>query len=211
MYAVADNLKLENFGIAHTSRSFFDAQIGALYLAPPDNYSEVPQQSLSEVLDQDLTHLLSERELSLNELYEDELFIERSFDELPKALRFVRKVCRNLAITNRDYSLDIQEKLRLFDSLIRSNKKLTCRFEVLSGDSCKKFHIDSVNSRMICTYAGPGTQVQKVGDSEICTLPSGSALIVKGTKFPEFEPAVLHRSPPIANSGFKRFLFIADF
>ncbi|MCM8536078.1 MAG: DUF1826 domain-containing protein [Lentisphaeraceae bacterium] len=210
MYAVAEEINLESFGVTHTSRSFFDPQVGALYLPPPIKFSEVPQQELSKVLEQDLAHILSEKELMLNGFNEDELFIERSFDDLTQALRFVRKVCRNLDIENRAYSLDIQEKLRLFDSLVHSQKKLTCRFEVLSGDSCKKFHVDSVNSRMICTYAGPGTQIQKVGDSEVRTLPSGSSLIVKGTNFPDFNSVVLHRSPPIANTGFKRLLFIAD-
>ena len=90
------------------------------------------------------------------------------------------------------------------------SSKLNCRFEILSGDSCKKFHVDAVAARMIYTCAGPGTQIRHPERESVFSLPSGSCLIVKGLKYPEFRKVTLHRSPPIENKNIKRFLFIVD-
>jgi len=70
--------------------------------------------------------------------------------------------------------------------------------------------VDNVHSRLICTYAGPGTQLRHPDDPAVVELPSGSALIVKGKRYPDFELTTLHRSPPIEGRNVKRFLLVVD-
>jgi len=89
------------------------------------------------------------------------------------------------------------------------------RFDVIKNNACRKFHIDAVTARLICTYRGTGTQYGISTDGEdpkrVFTVPTGSAMILRGTLWPE-EPksGLLHRSPPIEDTGETRLLFVLD-
>ncbi|QIQ86711.1 DUF1826 domain-containing protein [Erythrobacter sp.] len=92
------------------------------------------------------------------------------------------------------------------------------RLEVVTTDSCRKFHADYVAARLITTYVGPGTQwltredaarVRSGGEPRrIHQLEPGDVGIFKGKLATEY-PAI-HRSPPIASAQGKRLLLVLN-
>jgi hypothetical protein len=92
------------------------------------------------------------------------------------------------------------------------------RLEVVSTDSCRKFHADYVRARLITTYAGDGTQWLDAGAAArlrdgvepetIHQLTAGDVGIFKG-KLASEQPAI-HRSPPLGESGRRRLLLVLN-
>ena len=92
------------------------------------------------------------------------------------------------------------------------------RLEVVTTDSCRKWHADYVKARLITTYTGTGTQwldtrnaeLVKNGEepAQINTMNAGDVGLFKGKLASEW-PAV-HRSPPIAGTGEKRLLLVLN-
>ena len=92
---------------------------------------------------------------------------------------------------------------------------LQLRLDVIQSNACRKFHIDAVSARLICTYRGTGTQygISEHGadPAQILTVPTGSPIILRGTRWPETPlSGLLHRSPPIAGTGETRLLLVLD-
>jgi len=92
---------------------------------------------------------------------------------------------------------------------------LRLRLDVVTGNACKKFHIDAITARLICTYRGTGTQYGISTDGEaprrIFTVPTGAPVILRGTRWPETpRSGLLHRSPPIAGTGETRLVLVLD-
>ncbi|UBS33786.1 DUF1826 domain-containing protein [Altererythrobacter sp. N1] len=84
------------------------------------------------------------------------------------------------------------------------------RLEVVETDACRKFHADVVTARLLTTLSGPATQwVEAAVPDRIHQLATGDVAIFKGRLLAE-EPAILHRSPPIAGTGDKRLLLAID-
>lgn len=109
---------------------------------------------------------------------------------------------------------DIISHIHTFTKLMRARRVLM-RLERVTGNACKKFHMDRVSARFICTYCGTGTQYGPSFHGEqpyrIFTVPTGSAILVRGTEWKEdLDTLVLHRSPQIAGSGETRFLLVLD-
>ena len=79
----------------------------------------------------------------------------------------------------------------------------------------RKFHMDAVVARLVCTYRGSGTQYGTSvagGDPEvIARVATGSPIVMRGSLWPETpKSGLLHRSPPIEGSGETRLLFVLD-
>ncbi|MEM1313420.1 MAG: DUF1826 domain-containing protein [Pseudomonadota bacterium] len=97
-------------------------------------------------------------------------------------------------------------------------ERLLLRLQVVTSNACRKFHVDAVTARLICTYRGTGTQVgtspdlaNRADPPQIVTVPSGAPLILRGTLWPETPAsALLHRSPPIEGTGETRLLLVLD-
>lgn len=51
---------------------------------------------------------------------------------------------------------DLRQAVQLFRSTLQLDH-LHAQLEVVSKQSCPKWHADFVKMRMLCTYAGPGT------------------------------------------------------
>ncbi len=112
---------------------------------------------------------------------------------------------------------DIGELANRFGDLA-SARRIELRLEVVTTDSCRKFHGDYVTARLITTYAGRGTQWLDHSDAarvrkgieprNIRTLQTGDVGIFKG-KMATDQPAI-HRSPPIAGTGEKRLLLVIN-
>lgn len=98
---------------------------------------------------------------------------------------------------------------------IMQSPVLRLRLEPVTSDACRKFHVDHVRARLLCTYRGPGTQLaigREDGDARLAgALAPGSATILRGLRWPSREKTnVLHRSPPLADSGETRLLLVLD-
>lgn len=92
---------------------------------------------------------------------------------------------------------------------------LQLRFDVVQDDACRKFHIDAVTARLVCTYRGAGTQYGISPDGappkRIFSAPTGAPILLKGTRWPEPPPSgLLHRSPPIEGTGETRLVLVID-
>ncbi|MEO1689566.1 MAG: DUF1826 domain-containing protein [Pseudomonadota bacterium] len=97
-------------------------------------------------------------------------------------------------------------------------RRIRLRLDVVSGDACRKWHVDALTARLICTYRGSGTQLGTSPDvearaepSEIHSVPAAAPLVLRGTLWPETPPSgLLHRSPPIEGTGETRLLLVLD-
>lgn len=89
---------------------------------------------------------------------------------------------------------------------------LHLRLDVVTGDACRRFHVDHMVVRMLCTYRGAGTQFAVRGmEHSPHQAATGSVAILRGTDWPGSEPtSLLHRSPPIAGTGQTRLLLVID-
>lgn len=93
--------------------------------------------------------------------------------------------------------------------------RLRLRLEAVTGNACRKFHIDYVTARLVCTYRGTGTQygLAAVGaePEDIHTVATGQPNLLRGTRWPTTPRSNLkHRSPPIEGSGETRLLLVLD-
>lgn len=97
-------------------------------------------------------------------------------------------------------------------------EELQVRLEIVTTDSCRKWHSDYVTARLISTYVGSGTQWLDAEDADrvkqgsepqhINAMRPGDVGLFKGKMATE-APAI-HRSPPIAGSGEKRLLLVLN-
>ncbi|MEM9028148.1 MAG: DUF1826 domain-containing protein [Pseudomonadota bacterium] len=92
---------------------------------------------------------------------------------------------------------------------------LRLRLDVIETNACRKFHIDSVTARLVCTYRGTGTQYGISTDgaepTRVFTVPTGAPAVLRGTRWPGDPPSsLLHRSPPIEGTSETRLLLVFD-
>ncbi|MEM8837025.1 MAG: DUF1826 domain-containing protein [Pseudomonadota bacterium] len=109
---------------------------------------------------------------------------------------------------------DIGDMSRLFSDLMAVHF-LRLRLDVVSTNACRKFHIDSILARMICTYRGTGTQYGISTDGEeprrVFTVATGAPMVLRGTLWPDGpKSGLLHRSPPIEGTGETRLVLVLD-
>ncbi|MFT8791427.1 DUF1826 domain-containing protein [Komagataeibacter saccharivorans] len=79
--------------------------------------------------------------------------------------------------------------------------ELRFRLEKIPHDSCRRFHVDQVPLRFLCTYTGPGVQWKYADSETIHETPAGWITLLKGRLYPGWSTkgAVLHRSPPLSD------------
>ncbi|WP_270732341.1 DUF1826 domain-containing protein [Shimia sp. Alg240-R146] len=111
----------------------------------------------------------------------------------------------------------IQDITALADQFAKltSAKWLRLRLDVVTTNACRKFHIDAVTARLLCTYRGTGTQLATAKvDAEpthVHTVPTGAVTILRGTLWPtKIHTGLRHRSPPIEGSGETRLVLVLD-
>ena len=120
--------------------------------------------------------------------------------------------------SSRDWLIkDAAQLLDAFCSIMRIDRA-EVRLELVTTDSCRKWHSDYVPARLITTYLGEGTQWLKGQDADrvsegldpadIQSLETGHVGIFKG-KLATSRPAI-HRSPPISGTGARRLLLVIN-
>ena len=131
--------------------------------------------------------------------------------------KHINKIFKNSLIKQKETEWLVQDIIRLsrlFSNLMNVDY-LRLRMEGVSTNSCRKFHIDAVKSRLICTYRGQGTQYGLSMDGndpeQFQTTPTSSPILLRGTLwFEDKLKMILHRSPPIEGTGETRFVFVID-
>ncbi len=106
---------------------------------------------------------------------------------------------------------DIVRQMRGFATITQS-PRLRLRLDVVETDACRRFHMDYVSVRLLLPLVGPGTQwimADAPRDAPVQQLQPGHVGLFKG-RLAVAEPAVLHRSPPIAGTGQRRLLLVLD-
>ena len=109
---------------------------------------------------------------------------------------------------------DIAALADIFAGLMRA-RWLRLRLDVVATNACRKFHVDAVTARLVCTYRGTGTQYGISNDGgeprRIFTVPTGAPILLRGTLWPERPRAgLMHRSPPVEGTGETRLLLVLD-
>lgn len=119
---------------------------------------------------------------------------------------------------------DVPERQRLVDDVAEladhfaatmGVDMLRVRLDVITTNACRKFHIDALTARLICTYRGQTTQLgeaeQGLEPEHIWSVPNAPPLVLRGTRWPNDGPTPLrHRSPPIEGTGETRLLLVLD-
>ena len=109
---------------------------------------------------------------------------------------------------------DIAEMARMFADLVQTDY-LRLRLDKIQTNACRKFHIDAITARLVCTYRGMGTQYGISTDGadpkRVFTVPTGAPILLRGTLWPADPPSgLLHRSPPIEGTGETRLVLVLD-
>ncbi len=137
----------------------------------------------------------------------------------PDAVReAVTKVCDAQGTPNgseRHRFIDDLVSLSALFAAIMGAPFIRLRLDVVTNNACRKFHIDAVVARLICTYRGAGTQygvsLDDADPRRVFTAPTGAPLLIRGRLWPGDMPSgLLHRSPPIEGTGETRLLLVLD-
>ena len=144
--------------------------------------------------------------------------------------------CEDVCDVLREQGLDPQafqclraDMSRLADCFFDVTQASEARFRLVATDSddCRRFHVDRVQMRMLCTYRGPGTewlpdeQVDRVAQAScapneaIIRFGEPSQLETFWVGMMKGDPknegtGLVHRSPAISGSGQTRVLFCMD-
>jgi hypothetical protein len=108
-----------------------------------------------------------------------------------------RALMRELPFPARPRGGDIETLAAMFAGLA-GEAEIRLRLEHVDDDACRCHHVDSVGLRLLCTYAGPGTEWLDPG-GHAHRMPLMHVGVFKGTRFPDAAPRVLHRSPPVSH------------
>ena len=108
-------------------------------------------------------------------------------------------------------------------SVILGRNGIQARLEGVAGDACRRFHADAVGLRLLCTYAGAGTEWLPLFGAEAARahdprqgpvpvrLGTGDAAILKGDAHPSAPGrGLVHRSPPMDGPPVPRLLLCLD-
>ena len=109
---------------------------------------------------------------------------------------------------------DIAELGSVFSKVMRA-PLVRIRLDRVTDNACRKFHIDSILARLVCTYRGTGTQYGMSADGgdpeRVFTVPTGDPILMRGTRWPDKTTCnLLHRSPPIEGSKETRLVLVID-
>ncbi|MEJ6402893.1 DUF1826 domain-containing protein [Yoonia sp. 2307UL14-13] len=136
-------------------------------------------------------------------------------DAVPQAVTHLCDMAEMPECAERDWlQADIARMADLFADLM-SVAYLRVRFGVVTTNACRKFHMDAVTARLVCTYRGSGTQYGISTDGHdprrVFQVATGAPILLRGSLWPENPPSgLLHRSPPIEGTGETRLVLVLD-
>ena len=148
-------------------------------------------------------------------------------DQLPRARIILRpgavrdavseivELCAMRASAQRDRFVDDVAALAHIFAGVMTADWLRLRLDVVDNNACRRFHVDTLTARLVCTYRGTGTQYGISTDGaeppHILTVPTTAPVVLRGKLWPE-QPrsGLLHRSPPIEGTGETRSVLVLD-
>lgn len=112
------------------------------------------------------------------------------------------------------FEADVAALAERFSDLMLA-RFLRLRLDVVTTNACRKFHVDAINARLVCTYRGTGTQYGISTDGNdprrVFTVQTGAPILLRGSLWPETPASgLLHRSPPIEGTGETRLVLVLD-
>lgn len=116
---------------------------------------------------------------------------------------------------SRDWLIqDIARLAQTFAGLMQADY-LRLRLQAVTTNACRKFHLDAITGRLVCTYRGTGTQYGTSRNGEdpqyVYTVPTGAPILLRGSLWPAIPSnGLLHRSPPIEGTGETRLVLVLD-
>ncbi|MCV3273878.1 DUF1826 domain-containing protein [Roseobacter sinensis] len=136
-------------------------------------------------------------------------------DAVPSAVTALCDVAETPDCDERDQLVgDVSAIAEIFTGLMKA-PYLRLRLQAVTTNACRKFHIDAITARLVCTYRGQGTQYGISTDGQdparVFSVAKGAPILLRGTLWPE-KPAsgLLHRSPPIEGTGETRLVLVLD-
>jgi hypothetical protein len=106
-----------------------------------------------------------------------------------------RELLRELPLPVQPLAGDMARLGRLFTAMTHDHT-VRFRLEHVTDDACRQHHVDAVGLRLLCTYAGLGTEWIHP-NKQNCRMSAFHVGVFKGSKFPDSAPRILHRSPPV--------------
>ncbi|MCF8479897.1 MAG: DUF1826 domain-containing protein [Rhodospirillum sp.] len=109
---------------------------------------------------------------------------------------------------------DIIRLAHAFGDLV-GGSHLRLRLDVVTTNACRRYHMDRVPLRLVCTYRGTGTQFGpgrpgRDPDPRFMA-PPWSPLLLRGIPGEVGDcPGIVHRSPPIEGMGETRLVLVLD-
>lgn len=124
-------------------------------------------------------------------------------------------IARTPPCAQRDQLIDDAAALAHMFAALMKSPYLRLRLQAVNTNACRKFHIDALTARLVCTYRGTGTQyvISTNGQdpNRVFTVPTSAPILLRGTLWPETPASgLLHRSPPIAQTGETRLVLVLD-
>lgn len=124
---------------------------------------------------------------------------------------------------------ELRSLIRLY-AAITDAAQVAVKLETFAGSLCERFHVDQVPLRLICSYAGPGTEWLDNRDidrahlvpgggqtglllpgAEIRRLERWAVGLMKGDRWPGNQGnGLVHRSPHVHDPASRRLLFKID-
>jgi hypothetical protein len=123
---------------------------------------------------------------------------------------------------------DIDTLIALF-AQVSGAHVVRATLETVTGPGCRKFHVDHIGLRLLCTYDGAGTQwaaddavrraMLAIGDNQdviidgamVNALRTGDVGLFKGDAWPgNAGRGIVHRSPPVHGASRRRVLLCLD-
>jgi len=129
---------------------------------------------------------------------------------------------------------DVVSLVQLYREIVRPDA-IRVALSLLADDACRRFHSDELGVRLVCTYAGPGTECAPDGavdrralgreypSTELANLAIvqhtraircaavGDVVLLKGDAWPgNAGRGAIHRSPPIEALGIRRLVLVVN-
>lgn len=135
--------------------------------------------------------------LSLGQPLAESLTLELQPDDDAPALRGLAAAYADLQ-GYEGFICDVRWLVGAYACLLDA-RRVGLRLRALEGAMCPRFHVDHVPARLICTYAGPGSEWLTAPDAvQVEQLSTGDVAVLKGERWLGNEgQGLVHRSPAV--------------
>lgn len=147
--------------------------------------------------------------LSLGQPLAESLTLELQSDDDAPALRGLAAAYADLQ-GYEGFICDVRWLVGAYACLLDA-RRVGLRLRALEGAMCPRFHVDHVPARLICTYAGPGSEWLTAPDAvQVEQLSTGDVAVLKGERWLGNEgQGLVHRSPAVP-AGQRRLMLTLD-